>query len=81
MYLQLYQGRFKVIMDAAQNSSYKEKVVCTAKLENVERYLFEKGQDSLLHTIKWEIRESERISTSGVVRRHGKRKRDETVDR
>lgn len=63
-------------MDAAQNASYKEKVACTAKLDNVERYLYEQGQDSLSHITRWEVRESERIKTARVVKRHGKRKRE-----
>lgn len=74
--LQLYQGRFKVIMDGAQNASYKEKMACIAKFDNVERFLFDKGQDSLAHVTDWEIRESERLTTSHIVHRHGKRKRD-----
>lgn len=63
-------------MDAAQNASYKEKIACTSHFDNVERHLFEKGQGSLSHITQWEIRESERIMTSGVVQRYGKRKHD-----
>ncbi|XP_067948969.1 DNA replication complex GINS protein PSF3-like [Watersipora subatra] len=74
--LQLYKGRFKGIMDAAQNASYKEKAACIVKFDNVERFLFEKGQESLSHIMDWEAHESERIATSHVVQRHGKRKRD-----
>ena len=67
-------------MDAAQNASYKEKIAYTVKFDNVERYLFNKGQDSLQHITEWEVRESERITTSQIVQRHGKRKRDVTDD-
>lgn len=74
--LQLYQGRFKTIMDSAQNASYKEKVACTSKFDNVEKSLFDKGQISLSDASKWEVRDSEKITTSRVVTRHGKRKRD-----
>ena len=65
-------------MDAAQNASYKEKIACTSKFDNVEKYLFERGQVSLSDATKWEIRDSEKITASRVVTRHGKRKRDTT---
>lgn len=63
-------------MDSAQNATYKEKKYCTAKFDNVELYLFNKGQKCLKHIMMWEERESEKILTSAVVRRHAKRKRD-----
>lgn len=62
-------------MDSAQNATYKEKRACTAKFDNVELYLFKKGQASLVSVMKWEERETEKIVTSSVVKRHGKRKR------
>lgn len=63
-------------MDSAQNATYKEKRACTAKFDNVEMYLFRKGQESLGSILMWEERETEKILTSSVVKRHGKRKRD-----
>jgi len=62
-------------MDSAQNASYKEKAQCIAKYDNVELALFRTGQESLSDVGKWEVRDTERIDMSGVVRRHGKRKR------
>lgn len=63
------------MMDAAQNATYKEKKSCTAKFDNVEVYLFDRGQQCLKHITLWEERKTEKIVTSAVVKRHGKRKR------
>lgn len=66
-------------MDSAFNASYKEKKECTEKFDNVELYLFEKGQSALSKFCMWENRESEKLTAADVVKRNRKRKRD-TLD-
>ncbi|KAG1685088.1 DNA replication complex GINS protein PSF3 [Nymphon striatum] len=74
MLLQTFQDRVRCIMDSSQNSLNEDCSKLTANLDNMERALFQAGQKGLLDFQKWQIRESEKISTSEIVVNHRKRK-------
>ena len=68
-------------MDSSQNSYNEDTSKLTQKLDESERLLFKAGQLGLNDFMRWETRETEKLSTSEMVRNHRKRKRvalDET---
>lgn len=72
---QTFQDRVRSIMDFSQNSLREDNSELINKLDNMERCLFQIGQEGLLDFQRWKSRESERICTSDIVINHKKRKR------
>ena len=62
-------------MDSSQNSYNEDTSKLTQKLDESERLLFKAGQLGLNDFMRWETRETEKLSTSEMVRNHRKRKR------
>ncbi|XP_041376292.1 DNA replication complex GINS protein PSF3-like [Gigantopelta aegis] len=73
--LKTFQARFRRIMDCSQNVLNEDTSVVTSKLDEMERSLFSDGQKGLNDFNRWEKRETEKLSTSHMVRNHRKRKR------
>ena len=72
---QTFQTRFRKVMDSSQNSYNEDTTKLTQKLDESERLLFKAGQLGLNDFMRWETRETEKLSTSEMVRNHRKRKR------
>lgn len=72
---QAFQGRFRKIMDSAQNSFNTDTTPLIEKLDDMERTLFKTGQSSLNDFHRWQSRETEKITTSSLVQTYRKRKR------
>ena len=72
---QTFHGRFRKIMDGAQNALHRELNSQTEMLDDQEKQLFAAGQESLHSFHRWETRETEKLSTSTMVANHRKRKR------
>ena len=62
-------------MDSSQNAYNEDTSKLTAKLDESERQLFKAGQLGLNDFIRWETRETEKLTTSEMVKSHRKRKR------
>lgn len=63
-------------MDLSTNAFKCDTTQHKEKLDEVERHLFQLGQQSLHSYQKWEIGESHRLTASSMVISHRKRKRD-----
>ncbi|GFN79204.1 DNA replication complex gins protein psf3-like [Plakobranchus ocellatus] len=72
--LQTFQGRFRRIMDGAQNALHSDLTSQTDMLDESELNLFAAGQRGLVGFQQWESRESEKLSTSTMVVNQRKRK-------
>lgn len=62
-------------MDCSQNSYNEDTSKLTEKLDESERRLFRAGQLGLSDFIRWETRQTEKLTTSDMVKNHRKRKR------
>ena len=62
-------------MDYSQNSFNKDTSSLTEKMDESERLLFRAGQLGLNDFIRWETRQTEKLTTSEMVKNHRKRKR------
>lgn len=72
---QTFQGRFRKIMDSAQNALNQDTTKLTEKLDESEKKLFVAGQLGLHDFERWETRQTEKLQTSSMVLKHRKRKR------
>ncbi|XP_045192047.1 DNA replication complex GINS protein PSF3-like [Mercenaria mercenaria] len=70
-----FQGRFRKVMDSSQNAYNEDTTKLTEKLDESERLLFKAGQLGLNDFIRWETRQTEKLTTSEMVKNHRKRKR------
>ncbi|ESO90268.1 hypothetical protein LOTGIDRAFT_217974 [Lottia gigantea] len=73
--LKTLQARIRLIMDSSQNSLNEDISRLTQKLDETERHLFIAGQKGLIDFQRWETRETEKLVTSDMVKKHRKRKR------
>ncbi|XP_076817129.1 DNA replication complex GINS protein PSF3-like [Clavelina lepadiformis] len=71
-----FMERFRKIMDWSINAYEHDNSERQEKLDEVERNLFKLGQKSLQSFQQWEMGESRKLSSSELVSRHRKRKRD-----
>jgi len=62
-------------MDSSQNSYNEDVSRLTDKLDETERALFQAGQMGLKDFMRWETRQTEKLTTSDMVKHHRKRKR------
>ena len=62
-------------MDSSQNTYNKDTTDLTAKLDEMERYIFKYGQIGLSDFQRWERRQTEKLTSSDMVLNHRKRKR------
>jgi hypothetical protein len=74
-YCQMFQGRFRKIMDCAQNALNQDTSRLTQKLDESEKNVFVAGQLGLHDFDRWETRQTEKLQTSTMVLKHRKRKR------
>ena len=75
LFFQTFQGRFRKIMDSAQNALNQDTTKLTEKLDESEKKLFVAGQLGLHDFERWETRQTEKLQTSSMVLKHRKRKR------
>lgn len=62
-------------MDSSQNAYNEDTTKLTEKLDESERLLFQAGQLGLNDFMRWETRQTEKLTTSEMVKTHRKRKR------
>ena len=72
---QVFQARFRDIMDSSQNAYHQDTSRLTQKLDEMEKVIFSRGQKGLEDLQVWERRQAEKITTSDMVLNHRKRKR------
>ncbi|CAC5390353.1 GINS3 [Mytilus coruscus] len=70
-----FQTRIRKIMDSSQNAYNEDTTKLTEKLDETEKCLFKAGQIGLNDFQRWETRQTEKLTTSEMVRSHRKRKR------
>ena len=70
-----FQTRLRQIMDSSMNSYNKDTSDLTAKLDEIERTVFQSGQIGLADFQRWERRQTEKLTSSDMVSNHRKRKR------
>ncbi|XP_060580053.1 DNA replication complex GINS protein PSF3-like [Ruditapes philippinarum] len=70
-----FQARFRKVMDSSQNAYNEDTTKLTEKLDESERLLFKAGQLGLNDFMRWETRQTEKLTTSEMVKNHRKRKR------
>ncbi|WAR11738.1 PSF3-like protein, partial [Mya arenaria] len=75
MLVKSFQHRFRKVMDSSQNSYNEDTSKLTEKLDESERLLFRAGQLGLNDFMRWETRQTEKLVTSEMVKKHRKRKR------
>ena len=67
-------------MDSSQHTYKSDVTSLTDKLDENERIMFECGQKGLSDIIRWESRETEKITASQSLVNHRKRKRAQIQD-
>ncbi|KAK2096087.1 DNA replication complex GINS protein PSF3 [Saguinus oedipus] len=72
--LQTFIGRFRSIMDSSQNAYDEDTSVLVARLDEMERGLFQTGQKGLNDFQCWEKRQASQITASTIVQNYKKRK-------
>ncbi|XP_030313716.1 DNA replication complex GINS protein PSF3 [Calypte anna] len=72
--LQTFISRFRRIMDSSQNAYNEDTSVLVARLDELERNLFQAGQKGLNDFQYWEKGQASQITASSVVQNYGKRK-------
>ncbi|KAH3714638.1 DNA replication complex GINS protein PSF3-like [Dreissena polymorpha] len=70
-----FQQRFRKVMDSSQNCYNEDTSKLTDKLDESEILLFRAGQHGLNEFVRWETRQTEKLTTSEMVKNHRKRKR------
>lgn len=80
MLLQTFKDRLRNLMDISQNAYNQDTSKMTARLDQMERKVFQCGQIGLNDFQKWETRETEKLKTSDMVMFHRKRKRVQMED-
>ena len=66
--------RFREIMDQSENSSDTDTIKVTAKMDHLERMLFQEGRRTKRGMRDWLERRTGVIAASSMVARHRKRK-------
>ncbi|KAF6077582.1 GINS complex subunit 3 [Phyllostomus discolor] len=72
--LQTFIGRFRRIMDSSQNAYNEDTSALVAKLDEMERGLFQTGQRGLNDFQCWEKGQASQITASSLVQNYRKRK-------
>nr|XP_006977862.1 DNA replication complex GINS protein PSF3 [Peromyscus maniculatus bairdii] len=72
--LQTFIGRFRRIMDSSQNSYNEDTSALVARLDEMERGLFQIGQKGLNDFQSWEKGQASQITASSLVQNYKKRK-------
>ncbi|XP_042300183.1 DNA replication complex GINS protein PSF3, partial [Sceloporus undulatus] len=72
--LQTFIGRFRRIMDSSQNAFNEDTSALVARLDELERGLFQSGQKGLNDFQGWEMGHASQITASSLVQNYRKRK-------
>ncbi|KAH0619418.1 hypothetical protein JD844_000031 [Phrynosoma platyrhinos] len=72
--LQTFIGRFRRIMDSSQNAFNEDTSALVARLDELERGLFQAGQKGLNDFQGWEMGHASQITASSLVQNYRKRK-------
>ncbi|XP_066413675.1 DNA replication complex GINS protein PSF3 isoform X2 [Molothrus aeneus] len=72
--LQTFVARFRRIMDSSQNAYNEDTSALVARLDELERALFQVGQKGLNDFQCWEKGQASQITASSLVQNYGKRK-------
>ncbi|XP_038610014.1 DNA replication complex GINS protein PSF3 [Tachyglossus aculeatus] len=72
--LQTFIGRFRRIMDSSQNAYNEDTSALVARLDELERGLFQTGQKGLNDFQCWEKGQASQITASSLVQNYKKRK-------
>ncbi|NXT65677.1 PSF3 protein, partial [Chaetops frenatus] len=72
--LQTFIARFRRIMDSSQNAYNEDTSALVARLDELERALFQLGQKGLNDFQCWEKGQASQITASSLVQNYGKRK-------
>ncbi|XP_061450244.1 DNA replication complex GINS protein PSF3 [Rhineura floridana] len=72
--LQTFIGRFRRIMDSSQNAFNEDTSVLVARLDELERALFQAGQKGLNDFQGWEMGQASQITASSLIQNYKKRK-------
>lgn len=72
--LQTFVGRFRRIMDSSQNAYNEDTSALVARLDELERALFQAGQKGLNDFQSWERGKASQITASSLVQNYKKRK-------
>ncbi|NXD20940.1 PSF3 protein, partial [Spelaeornis formosus] len=72
--LQTFISRFRRIMDSSQNAYNEDTSALVARLDELERALFQVGQKGLNDFQCWEKGQASQITASSLVQNYGKRK-------
>ncbi|KAM6224615.1 DNA replication complex GINS protein PSF3 isoform 3-T3 [Rhynchocyon petersi] len=72
--LQTFIGRFRRIMDSSQNAYNEDTSALVARLDEMERGLFQTGQKGLNDFQCWEKGQASQITASSLVQNYKKRK-------
>ncbi|XP_033013243.1 DNA replication complex GINS protein PSF3 isoform X2 [Lacerta agilis] len=72
--LQAFIGRFRRIMDSSQNAFNEDTSVLVARLDELERSLFQAGQKGLNDFQCWEKGQASQITASSLIQNYKKRK-------
>ncbi|KYO27496.1 DNA replication complex GINS protein PSF3 [Alligator mississippiensis] len=72
--LQTFINRFRRIMDSSQNTYNEDTSTLVARLDELERALFQAGQKGLNDFQCWEKGQASQITASSLVQNYGKRK-------
>ncbi|NXK88450.1 PSF3 protein, partial [Formicarius rufipectus] len=73
-HLQTFISRFRRIMDSSQNAYNEDTSALVARLDELERALFQVGQKGLNDFQCWEKGQASQITASSLVQNYGKRK-------
>ncbi|NWR84538.1 PSF3 protein, partial [Campylorhamphus procurvoides] len=73
-HLQTFINRFRRIMDSSQNAYNEDTSALVARLDELERALFQVGQKGLNDFQCWEKGQASQITASSLVQNYGKRK-------
>ncbi|XP_047648308.1 DNA replication complex GINS protein PSF3 isoform X2 [Phacochoerus africanus] len=77
---QMFIGRFRRIMDSAQNAYNEDTSALVARLDEMERGLFQTGQKGLNDFQCWEKGQASQITASNLVQNYKKRKLPDMED-
>ncbi|XP_005664436.1 DNA replication complex GINS protein PSF3 isoform X1 [Sus scrofa] len=77
---QTFIGRFRRIMDSAQNAYNEDTSALVARLDEMERGLFQTGQKGLNDFQCWEKGQASQITASNLVQNYKKRKLPDMED-
>lgn len=72
--LQTFISRFRHVMDSSQNAYNEDTSALVARLDELERALFQAGQKGLNDFQSWEKGQASQITASSLVQNYGKRK-------